>query len=116
MSDQSGFSRRTFLKGSAASAAALALPAALLRGQDKRPSTSKRSSGSSGGSLTIAFPGTTEQFKATLALLAGFTKSTGIKINPVSYTTPSGSWVSIFQLLSTRIAGGEPLDRRVHRH
>ncbi len=110
MSDQSGFSRRTFLKGSAASAAALALPGGLLLGSDKRPSISKRSSGSSGGSLTIAFPGTAQQFKATLALLAGFTKNTGIKINPVSYTTPSNSWVSIFQLLSTRIAGGEPLD------
>ena len=47
---------------------------------------------------------------ATLALLAGFTKSTGIKINPISQNTPSGSWVSIFELLSTRIAGGLPLD------
>ena len=61
MSDQSGFSRRTFLKGSAATAAALALPAALLRGQDTHGhSTSKRSSALRGGSLTIAFPGTAQ--------------------------------------------------------
>jgi multiple sugar transport system substrate-binding protein len=109
MNVDSPLSRRTFLKGSAATAAALAVPSRLLLG-DERRSASKKTAAASGGALTIAFPGSAEQFNATLKLLAGFTKSTGIKINPISYNTPSGSWVSIFQLLSTRIAGGEPLD------
>ena len=108
MSEQPILSRRTFLKGSAAAAAAVAVPSSLLKGQTRHPASKKADSSSA--ALTIAFPGTQQQFKATLALLAGFTKSTGVKINPISQNTPSGSWVSIFQLLSTRIAGGQPLD------
>ena len=109
MSAQPNLSRRTFLKGSAASAAALALPSGLLLSKDRRPLESKRYASSSGDSLTIAFPGTAQEYAATVKLLAGFTKNTGIAITPVSYNN-SGGWVETFQILSTRIAGGLPLD------
>jgi len=108
MSHESSVSRRTFLKGTAASAAALALPKGLLGSRDRRPLESKRYASVSDDTLTIAFPGTAEQYGATVKLLAGFTKNTGIRITPVSYT--SGAWVAVFQQLSTRIAGGLPLD------
>ena len=110
MSDESGFSRRKFLMGGAAAAAALTLPKGILESRDRRPLESKRYASTSDDSLTIAFnaspPGA---YKATLQLLAGFTKNTGIKITPALYTNNNG-WVGIFQILSTRIAGGLPLD------
>ncbi len=97
------------MKGSAASAAALALPSRLLLAKDRRPLTSKRYASASDDTLTIAFPGTAEEYAATVKLLAGFTKNTGITITPVSYNN-NGGWVETFQILSTRIAGGLPLD------
>jgi spermidine/putrescine-binding protein len=84
MTSEQGFSRRTFLKGSAASAAALALPSRLLLAKDRRPLASKRYASASDDTLTIAFPGTAEEYAATVKLLAGFTKNTGITITPVS--------------------------------
>ena len=109
MTSEQGFSRRTFFEGSAASAAALALPSRLLLAKDRRPLTSKRYASASDDTLTIAFPGTAEEYAATVKLLAGFTKNTGITITPVSYNN-NGGWVETFQILSTRIAGGLPLD------
>jgi multiple sugar transport system substrate-binding protein len=109
MNDKSGLSRRTFLKGTAASAAVVALPSGLLRSRDRRPLESKRYFSTSDDTLTIAFPGVASEYDATLKLLAAFTKNTGITITPVGYNN-SGGWVGTFQILSTRIAGGEPLD------
>ena len=109
MNDKSGLSRRTFLKGTAASAAVVAFPSGLLLSRDRRPLESKRYASTSDDTLTIAFPGVASEYDATLKLLAGFTKNTGITITPVGYNN-SGGWVGTFQILSTRIAGGEPLD------
>ena len=84
------------MKGSAASAAALALPSRLLLAKDRRPLASKRYASASDDTLTIAFPGTAEEYAATVKLLAGFTKNTGITITPVSYNN-NGGWVETFQ-------------------
>ncbi len=69
------------------------------------------SGGSSGGDeLTIGLPITPKDLKQTTKYLAAFTKKTGIKINPFTTNTATNSWVSVFQEISTRLAGGEAID------
>jgi multiple sugar transport system substrate-binding protein len=94
--------RRRFLAGTAATAAALALPfnRALM------PSAAAKDA----DTLTIGLPAAPNALAATAAYLAAFTKSTGIKITPFTTNTTSGTWVAVFQEISTRLAGGEPMD------
>jgi multiple sugar transport system substrate-binding protein len=69
------------------------------------------SGGSSGGDeLTIGLPITPKDFKQTTKYLAAFTKKTGIKVNPFTTNTATNTWVSVFQEVSTRLAGGEAID------
>lgn len=69
------------------------------------------SGGSSGGDeLTIGLPITPKDFKQTTKYLAAFTKKTGIKVNPFTTNTATNTWVSVFQEISTRLAGGEAID------
>jgi multiple sugar transport system substrate-binding protein len=97
-----GVSRRTFLKGTAATAAALALPANRLLMPSQHPK------GAAGDTLTIGFP--SNGFTEILKLLEGFTKSTGITITPFNQSGGGSAWTQVFQTISTRIAGGEPVD------
>jgi multiple sugar transport system substrate-binding protein len=97
--------RRDFLsaglKGAAVAAAAGPLLAAC----------GGSSGGASGGDeLTIGLPITPKDFKQTTKYLAAFTKKTGIKINPFTTNTATNTWVSVFQEISTRLAGGEAID------
>ena len=84
-------------------------PAGSCMSKDRRPLESKRYASASGRHPYHRLPGTAEEYAATVKLLAGFTKNTGITITPVSYNN-NGGWVETFQILSTRIAGGLPLD------
>jgi len=99
--------RRDFLAAGAKTAAAAALAGPLL--------AACGSSGSSGGStaddvLNIGLPITPKDFGQTTKYLAAFTKSTGIKVNPFTTNTATNTWVAVFQEISTRLAGGEPMD------
>jgi multiple sugar transport system substrate-binding protein len=99
-------SRRRFLAGAAGSALAMSSLAAC-----SNNSGGNGGSGSSGSDvLTIGLPVTPQNFKPTLDLLSKFTKQTGVTIKPFTTNTTAGTWVSVFQLLSTRLAGGLPLD------
>ena len=109
MSDESGLSRRTFLKGSAAAAAALALPKGFLGSRDRRPLESKRYASTSDDTLTIAFHGTAGSVRRDPSAIGGLHQEHRHKNYPGLYKNNNG-WVGIFQILSTRIAGGLPLD------
>ena len=96
MSAQSDLSRRTFLKGTAASAAALALPSGLLMAKDRRPLSPRGTPAPRATPSPSPSPGSPNNYAATVKLLAGFTKNTGITITPVSYNN-TGGWVQTFQ-------------------
>jgi len=73
--------------------------------------------GSSGGGgsaaddvLTIGLPVTPKDFAQTTKYLAAFTKKTGITVKPFTTNTATNTWVSVFQEISTRLAGGEAID------
>jgi multiple sugar transport system substrate-binding protein len=104
MNQEPTLSRRNFLAGSAATAAALALPL------NRRLIPSASAKGAAGDTLAIGLPVTPKDLSSTTKYLEAFTKSTGIKINPFTTSTASNTWVAVFQLISTRLAGGEPLD------
>ncbi|MHB1782538.1 MAG: ABC transporter substrate-binding protein [Acidimicrobiales bacterium] len=106
-------SRRTFLKTSSLAAGALALPGALrVRETSRYSSLAQRRADLSKADdvLTIGLPVAATDYKHAAALLSNFTKQTGITINPFTTNTPSNSWVAVFQEISTRLAGGEPVD------
>lgn len=104
MNQDSKLSRRTFLGGTAATVAALALP------MNRRLMTSATPKGYAGDTLTLGLPITPETAKKSLSYLAAFEKSTGIKINWFTTNTATGTWVAVFEEIATRLAGGEPLD------
>jgi multiple sugar transport system substrate-binding protein len=116
MDNSNTFSRRSFLTKAAAAAGTLALPSVVAACGSSSKSSSNGSTSKGGASstrddvITVGLPVVASQFKSTLAYLDAFTKSTGITINPFTTNTPSGSWVAVFQELSTRLAGGEALD------
>ena len=100
--------RRDFLAAGAKTAAAAALVGPLL-------AACGSSSSSGGGStaddvLNIGLPITPKDFGQTTKYLAAFTKQTGIKVNPFTTNTATNTWVAVFQEISTRLAGGEPMD------
>jgi multiple sugar transport system substrate-binding protein len=73
------------------------------------------SSSGSGGStaddvLTIGLPVTPKDLGQTTKYLAAFEKSTGIHVNSFTTNTATNTWVSVFQEVSTRLAGGQPID------
>ena len=108
MSAETSLSRRTFLKVRAASP-----PRSPCQAGSCCPRTAARSSPrDTPARRTTASPSPSrgpQQFKATLA--AGrLHQEHGDRHQPDLVQHPSGSWVSIFELLSTRIAGGLPLD------
>ena len=96
-----GMSRRDLLKATAAAAVTAPLLAAC--------GTSSNGS-SSDDVLNIGLPVTPKDLGQTVKYLASFTKKTGIKVNPFTTNTATNSWVTVFQEISTRLAGGEPID------
>jgi multiple sugar transport system substrate-binding protein len=108
MSNKPSVSRRTFLAGGAAAAAALALP-----GKSKLISWDSTRQSTADDVLTIAFPLNSAKTAAQVNLaLSAFKKATGITVNPIPMVgiTSSDAWVSVFQELATRIASGAPTD------
>jgi multiple sugar transport system substrate-binding protein len=101
--------RRDFLAAGAKAAAAAAVAGPLLA------ACGSSSSGGGGGStaddvLNIGLPITPKDFGQTTKYLAAFTKQTGIKVNPFTTNTATNTWVAVFQEVSTRLAGGQPMD------
>jgi multiple sugar transport system substrate-binding protein len=97
-------SRRDFLAGGAKAAALAAAAGPILA-----------ACGSSNNSkaddvLTIGLPVFPKDFKATEKFLTTFEKSSGVTVNLFTTNTASNTWVSVFQEISTRLAGGEPID------
>jgi multiple sugar transport system substrate-binding protein len=72
------------------------------------------SSGGGGSSaddvLTIGLPVTPKDLSQTTKYLAAFEKKTGIHVNSFTTNTATNTWVSVFQEVSTRLAGGQPMD------
>jgi multiple sugar transport system substrate-binding protein len=100
-------SRRDFLAAGAKAAAVAAAAGPIL--------AACGSSGNSAGSsaddvLTIGLPVFPKDFKATEKFLTKFEKSSGVTVNLFTTNTASNTWVSVFQEISTRLAGGEPID------
>jgi multiple sugar transport system substrate-binding protein len=102
--------RRDFLSAGAKTAAAAAVAGPLLAACGS--SSSKTSSAGSTGDdvLTIGLPIFPKNFAATQKLLAKFEKSSGITVNLFTTNTASNTWVAVFQEISTRLAGGQPMD------
>ena len=100
--------RRDFLAAGAKTAAAAALAGPLLAACG---SSSSSGAGSTADDvLNIGLPITPKDFGQTTKYLAAFTKQTGIKVNPFTTNTATNTWVAVFQEISTRLAGGEPMD------
>lgn len=100
-------SRRDFLAAGAKAAAVAAAAGPIL--------AACGNSGSSAGSaaddvLTIGLPVFPKAFTVTEKFLTAFEKSSGVTVNLFTTNTPSNTWVSVFQEVSTRLAGGEPID------
>ena len=101
-------SRRSLLSGSLKAGAAAALAGPLL-------AACGSSSGGGGGSagddvLTIGLPVTPKDLGQTTKYLQAFEKKTGIHVNSFTTNTATNTWVSVFQEVSTRLAGGQPID------
>ena len=74
-------------------------------------SSSSGSSGSSGDDvLTIGLPVTPKDLGQTTKYLQAFEKQTGIHVNSFTTNTATNTWVSVFQEVSTRLAGGQAMD------
>jgi multiple sugar transport system substrate-binding protein len=100
--------RRNFLAGGLTAAAFAAAGGPLLEAcgsSSPSPATSKADD-----VLTIGLPVSPQNFNATTKLMSAFTKQTGITINPFTTNTTTNTWVAVFQEISTRLAGGEPID------
>ena len=102
-----GIGRRQFLSTGVKAAAVAAVAGPVLAACG----SSGSSGGSSGGDeLTIGLPVTPKDLGQTTKYLQDFTKKTGIKVNAFTTNTASNTWVSVFQEISTRLAGGQPMD------
>jgi multiple sugar transport system substrate-binding protein len=100
-------SRRDFLAGGAKAAALAAAAGPILAACGSGGS----SAGSSGDDvLTIGLPVFPKDFSTTEKFLTKFEKSSGVTVNLFTTNTASNTWVSVFQEISTRLAGGEPID------
>src|ERR1700722_16850580 len=101
-----GLARRDFLSTGLKAAALGAAGPALLAAR-----------GSSGGGsstaddvITVGLPVFPKNFAQTTKYLAKFEKSSGIKVNLFTTNTAANTWVAVFQAISTRLAGGQPVD------
>jgi multiple sugar transport system substrate-binding protein len=105
-------SRRDFLATGLKTAAAASIAAPLLAACSSSGSSGSKSGKASTADdvLTIGLPITPQDSKQTLAYIASFTKQTGITVNAFTTNTATNTWVSVFQEISTRLAGGEPMD------
>jgi multiple sugar transport system substrate-binding protein len=102
-----GLARRDFLSTGLKAAALGAAGPALLAA----------CGGSGGGSsstaddvITVGLPVFPKNFAQTTKYLAKFEKSSGIKVNLFTTNTAANTWVAVFQAISTRLAGGQPVD------
>jgi multiple sugar transport system substrate-binding protein len=105
--------RRDFLSAGAKAAAAAAVVAGsgpLLAACGSSPSGTSSATSKGDDVLTVGLPIFPKNFAATQKLLAKFEKQTGITVNLFTTNTASNTWVSVFQEISTRVAGGEPMD------
>lgn len=100
--------RRDFLAGGVKAAVAAAIAGPVLEACSSSGVSSVTSTGDD--VLTIGLPIFPKNFAATQKLLTSFTKSSGITVNLFTTNTASNTWVSVFQEISTRLAGGEPMD------
>ncbi len=103
---ETGVSRRQFLTGAAATVAALSLPAN--RSLRQLVHLAPEKNAPADDVLTLALYATATAAKASEKSLASFSKQYGIKLNVIG--VPANSWVGFFQSVSTRLAGGQPLD------
>jgi multiple sugar transport system substrate-binding protein len=97
-------SRRDFLGNGAKAAAILAAGGPILA------ACGSSASSSADDVLTIGLPVFPKSFKVTEKFLTKFEKSSGVTVNLFTTNTASNTWVSVFQEISTRLAGGEPID------
>lgn len=111
MNSRPALGRRAFLSSSAKALAAAAVAGPVIAGCSSTSSSGASAATSSGDDvLTIGFPGTPKTFTATQKLLSSFTKQSGVTVNFFTTNTASNTWVSVFQEISTRLAGGQPMD------
>jgi multiple sugar transport system substrate-binding protein len=107
---RSRMGRRDFLSAGVKAAGVAAVAGPLLAACG-----SSGGGGGGGGStaddvLNIGLPITPKDFAQTTKYLAAFTKKTGITVKPFTTNTATNTWVSVFQEVSTRLAGGEAID------
>jgi len=105
-----GMGRRDFLSAGVKAAALAGAAGPLLAACG-----SSGGGGGGGGStaddvLNIGLPVTPKDFAQTTKYLAAFTKQSGITVKPFTTNTATNTWVSVFQEVSTRLAGGEAID------
>lgn len=103
---ETGVTRRQFLTGAAATVAALSLPANKQLRQLVHLAPAR--SDPPDDVLNIALIAQALQAKAAESFLGDFVKTSGIKLNLIAI--PVNNWVAMFQAVSTRLAGGQPLD------
>jgi multiple sugar transport system substrate-binding protein len=103
-------SRRDFLATGLKTAAAASVAGPLLAACSSGGSSSGGRGSAGDDVLTIGLPITPQDTKQTLSYLNSFTKKTGIKVNAFTTNTATNTWVSVFQAISTRLAGGEAMD------
>jgi multiple sugar transport system substrate-binding protein len=102
--------RRDFLSAGLATAAAAAVAGPLLAACGSSSSGTSSASSKADDVLTIGLPVFPKNFAATQKLLTKFEKQSGVTVNLFTTNTASNTWVSVFQEISTRLAGGEPMD------
>src|ERR1700677_3378904 len=102
--------RRDFLSAGAKAAAAAAVAGPLLAACGSSSSGASSATSKGDDVLTIGLPIFPKNFAATQKLLTKFEKQSGISVNLFTTNTASNTWVAVFQEISTRLAGGEPMD------
>lgn len=102
---QASVTRREFLTGAAATAAALSLPMNRLLRPLIHLGPKK---GAADDVLQIALYASVAATKNAQSAVTSFSKQHGIKVNLIA--VPASSWVGMFEAVSTRLAGGQTLD------
>ena len=102
--------RRDFLSAGLKTAAGAAVAGPLLAACGSSSSGTSSASSKGDDVLTIGLPIFPKNFAATQKLLTKFEKQSGITVNLFTTNTASNTWVAVFQEISTRLAGGEPMD------
>jgi multiple sugar transport system substrate-binding protein len=102
--------RRDFLSAGLKTAAGAAVAGPLLAACGSSSSSTSSASSKGDDVITIGLPIFPKNFAATQKLLTKFEKQSGISVNLFTTNTASNTWVAVFQEISTRLAGGEPMD------